>query len=484
MDALKSVLTDDVMQWLDALLKFTIVNRRPQEEFATQIQQALLPTDLPAAAEYVRLAAPRIRAALTLPASTTTEFQPPAAAAPTPTQPPPVEPQPKPSAAPDPRPESIAIPADRNLQPEELATKGQEILWLTRRLKLPCDAVGLHGAPRWDEIQIRPSLSSGVRVAKVMELLPDLVVHANLPKSTLMQEQPGCIAIQIPRPQWEDILLLDHVRGRINQSRAVDRLPLFVGFDSRRRQIIPDLSMVLTAGATGGGKTIAQKVIASYLCLTHSPGDVQLVFIDLKRAGFAAFDGSPWNWKGLPAITDPEEAIEVLQELMAECDRRQKMGVTDIYAYNARFAPLPKIVPFVDELSKWRKDTSPLMTPQGKVAYTGEKRVDRLLQSLTETLRSAGVGIVIGTQNPSNKTLASEVDANLMQRIAFQTSGENESALVLNDRKSTEASNLLGRGDGIYRNGGQPKIRFQAATISDADIRRHVVSWGQQVYGK
>lgn len=484
-------LTADDRAFIEQTLRYCMANRLSEAVFVDRMRQTYDETEFAAVIAYVQSIAAEVQDSVaSLPPATSPEFAPAPAPVSTPTPTPIPTPTPV-NTSPKPRPQSLPIPQGHNLDPQSLALKGEEILWLCQQLKAPCEAIGLFDAPRWSEIQIRPNLEAGVRVSKVMELRSDLIVQCGLPRSVILQEAPGHIAIQIPKPQWDEMRLLDAVKPQINQSRAVDRLPLLVGFDSARQPVIDTLDAILVAGTRGGGKTYQQKAIASYLCLTHSPRDAQVVFIDLKRSGFDAFNGSPWNWRKLDAIHDAEQAIDVLQALIDEGDDRQSrfpIGVHDIYGYNARYEPLPKLVLFIDELDKWRKNTDPERAdpdnPRSKIVMRGEKRVDVLLTLAIETLRSAGVAMVIGTQHPNNHTLASEIDANLPQRIAFLTAGENESAIALNDKKSTEAAYLLGAGDGIYRFGGQPKIRFQAPLITDDEIRKYVVGWGQKVYGR
>jgi DNA segregation ATPase FtsK/SpoIIIE-like protein len=72
--------------------------------------------------------------------------------------------------------------------------------------------------------------------------------------------------------------------------------------------------------------------------------------------------------------------------------------------------------------------------------------------------RAAGIHLIIATQQPSRQVIKGALDANIPARVGFKMDRAIESNMLLNQKG---AENLLGRGDLLFKDIGQP-IRLQA----------------------
>jgi len=168
---------------------------------------------------------------------------------------------------------------------------------------------------------------------------------------------------------------------------------------------------------------------------------VQLVLIDPKGRGFAAFGGLPHLL--YPLVDDVEGASEVLERLVVEMERRDRERVTQ-----------PQVVVFIDELAD--------------LMMVGGKEMERLLTRLLQRGRGAGIHIVACVQKPTVAIIGSLVKSNFPVRIVGSV-GSPEDAKVASGLAGTGAERLLGRGDFLVIAQGQV-MRLQAAYVSSQEI--------------
>ena len=112
---------------------------------------------------------------------------------------------------------------------------------------------------------------------------------------------------------------------------SLDKLMLLVGVDTQGPKTVPfeDFGHALIAGNTKSGKSNEEHVLLASLLAHTSPRDLRIVLIDPKNGILAPWSRMPhlWRWDGdKPAYTsDPEEAGQLMEAVVAEMNRRGKL---------------------------------------------------------------------------------------------------------------------------------------------------------------
>ncbi len=323
--------------------------------------------------------------------------------------------------------------------------------------RLIARVVGGTITPRWVRYQLLPEVST--KIARIIALSEEIALRLDAP-SVRIARQGAAIHIEVPRanPQTVHLLQLNQQLGQIPRQTAVlgldeTGLPLLLRLSS------PEVAHVLVAGTTGSGKTALARSMALSLAMHNRLGDIQLVFIDPKRNGFAGLanpdaDG-PLPHLLRPVVDDVHQAIFLLGELVTEMVRRDRENVSS-----------PRLVIFIDEVADLMEQ--------------GGRAVDRLLTRLTQRGRSAGLHLIACTQKPLAATIGSLTRSNFPVRLVGSVTSADD-ARVAAGMPGTGAEKLLGRGDFLLVAKGQV-VRFQAAYVSEADIREQVRRLRQRYY--
>lgn len=216
----------------------------------------------------------------------------------------------------------------------------------------------------------------------------------------------------------------------------------------------------LIAGETGSGKGVLVQSLLLDICATNSPKRARIRMIDPK----AGID-FPWlrNMPHLDGdlITEQDEAIHALEELVAEMERRNRLladaGVTKLDNYNRKVPPseqLPRIWLFHDELADW------MMINEYRDA------VDLNASRLGVKARAAGINLVLITQRPDKDALPMQLRANLTNRLVLKVADKRNSILVLDE---PGAERLLGRGHLAAKLSGEGQVILAQVPFASED---------------
>jgi S-DNA-T family DNA segregation ATPase FtsK/SpoIIIE len=304
--------------------------------------------------------------------------------------------------------------------------------------------VGGTVTPRWIRFQAIPEIST--RINRITALSEEIALQLGAP-SVRVTRQSGAIQIEVPRPDFRTVGLLPLLEKlpQIPRQTAVlglddSGLPLLLRLSS------PEVAHVLIAGTTGSGKTALARSIALSLAINNRLGEIQMLFIDPKRSGFAALAHTgalPHLLR--PVIDDVHQAVFLLGEMVSEMVRRDRERITE-----------PRLVIFIDEVADLMEQ--------------GGKAVDRLLTRLTQRGRSAGIHLIACTQKPLAAVIGSLTRSNFPVRLVGSVSSADD-ARTAAGIAGTGAEKLLGRGDFLLVSKGEA-IRFQAAYASRDEIRQ------------
>jgi len=283
---------------------------------------------------------------------------------------------------------------------------------------------------------------AGIRLNKVLALKDEVAMMLGV-SDVRMYRKNGAVYVEAPRSRAGVVKLL-----AVN--RRLKKLPMgsmILGVDEEGAPLLlrltsPDVAHVLVAGSTGSGKTVLLRSLLMSLALRHSPRSVQMLLIDPKSRGFGPLAALPHLSR--PVVTEPEQAIKALQGAVIEMEARDRAR---------RNRPLLVIV--IDELADLR--------------MVGGKEVEHVLTRLTQRGREAGVHVIVATQRPAAAIMGGLVKANLPVRLVGAVASP-EDAKVATGVAGSGAERLRGRGDFLLVARGET-IRFQAATISEPEIR-------------
>lgn len=183
---------------------------------------------------------------------------------------------------------------------------------------------------------------------------------------------------------------------------------------------LQNLGNVLVGGLPGSGKS--ELLAAMIAGLLPHPRYARVAIIDPKLVDFGVI---PSDLAGLwqPVATDQAAAIDLVGEVLAECQRRFAMlkeaGARSLAAYNASASGerLPYLVAFVDELAD----------------FAGDKRFGPLALEIGRKGRAAGVSLVLATQRPSADVVDSSLRAVAGASIAFRVRNVYDSRTIIGD---------------------------------------------------
>lgn len=311
--------------------------------------------------------------------------------------------------------------------------------------------------------RFRLHLSDVNHLDKVRRGLDKLAFSIGLSNQAIFQshaDEPKTLSLDIPRsPQTWKRYSGAEFRNWLQGAPAEWELPVYPGVDVLGAPFSFDLAVaphLLVGGTTGSGKSVCLHALLQSLLLTRPPEQVQVVLIDPKAVEFNAYAKSPHLFRNGNVLTQPDEALEMLNELVVEMEARHqqfaRIGVRDLGEAIRKGSPLPRVVVFVEELADLilRSDA-----------------VEELLIRLAQKARSAGIHLVLATQRPDANTFSGLLRSNIPARIALTVQKASESKIILDE---TGAEALTGRGDMLIRLAGQTLSRIHGVLLNRDDM--------------
>ncbi|MDP6418282.1 MAG: DNA translocase FtsK 4TM domain-containing protein [Candidatus Krumholzibacteria bacterium] len=400
---------------------------------------------------------------------------------------------PKPAASPSPRhrDSSFEMPAVDLLKPPEIRDKQENRKEMESRArvlteKLATFQVGgkvssMSRGPVVSTFEFEPE--AGVKVNQIVSRREDLALALRSKELRLVAPIPGKAAVGIELPNDSPgIIRLREVLDAREYEGERGNLDLALGVDVDGVPFWADLSTaphLLVAGATGTGKSVCINTILVSLLLQHSPETLRLFLVDPKMLELSVYNDIPHLLH--PVITDNKMALQALNWLVGEMERRYRMlkpaGVRSIVEYNEKVTEglvqdrdgntvediLPFVVCVVEEFAD-------LMMTLGK-------DVQMPIVRLAQMARAVGIHMILATQRPSVDIIDGVIKANFPSRIAFKVFSRFDSKTIL-DMNGAEA--LIGRGDMLFMHGRLPyPRRLHGAFIETDEVEAIVEHWRQ-----
>lgn len=303
-------------------------------------------------------------------------------------------------------------------------------------------------------------------IRKINSKLEDLNSLMNLPqelKCGVFRDRG--IWLEVPKEARDPILgseLLHMFSGRKYEKSTDFVVP--VGLDSFGEIVEFDFSSTLTphilvAGQTGGGKSVVIMTFIRGCIACYDKNQVQLAIIDPKEE-FRDIAKNPHF--GDRYYYQKNDWLSIIQHAMHEIETRKALfretvGKIDIKAYNKRFPnnTIPRFLLIIDEFQE-------VVLENGRTVEDALATIIRI----GKLGRALGVHLLISTQRPSKEVLDGSLKANIPGILCLKVSNGLNSRIILDENG---AENLSGKGDAIFKDGGNKMTRMQVA-IFEEDI--------------
>lgn len=279
-------------------------------------------------------------------------------------------------------------------------------------------------------IQIHlPSTADLPKVLKANEALAMAmnVDHVRITRNKALVD----IDVPLPESEWRSVKLSRILSKHNNQ--------LTVGYDTSGQPSIIDLhspicANVLFAGMPGSGKTFSMISLVFQCAVRYSPKELQIVLIDLKN-------DIAWRpLHNLPHLAHPAvQTIEESQKVL-EWVRDQRL---ERIRYNGQ-KKFPRLLVVIDEIAS-------LILGNGK-----EGTLAKLIGESTGQGRALGINLLLGTQQPNQKTMGAFTNADMHVRIVGKVTSADYAAHATG-RPQSGAEHLCGRGDMLVFYGSEIK---------------------------
>ncbi|MBN8594005.1 MAG: DNA translocase FtsK [Anaerolineae bacterium] len=317
-----------------------------------------------------------------------------------------------------------------------------------------------------------PRLPNGVVVAKIVE-----DEHALMNLSIACTRQvtgkympTGQAWLIVNRTNAPDGLM-NHVSWQAVMSRYPlkhrAKFPICVGVSVNRQVQWVNMAQFhhwMISGFTGSGKSNMLNVLLSTLISQHSPEDVRLMFIDLKRGvELTPYENVPHRLG--PIITRVDDVVTGLAQLEAlmehRYDRFSGAGVKNLETFNQRHPDetFPRIVCVFDEVAEL----------QGFGPTT--KRIHQMLASLVRLGRGAGIHVVLVTQRPDVEVIPGQIKANLVVKLVGAATSASDSIAAMGKGAARDLPVIPGR---MFFSLGPKPLPVQTPLIEEDTIKAMV----------
>ncbi len=320
----------------------------------------------------------------------------------------------------------------------------------------------------------------GVRISRIRNLEDDIALSLSALGIRIIAPIPGkgTIGIEVPNAK-PNIVSMESILNSKKFQESTMELPCALGKTITNEVFMFDLAKaphLLVAGATGQGKSVGLNAIITSLLYKKHPAELKIVLVDPKKVEFSVYASIEKHFLAKvpddnadPIITDVTKVVRTLNSLCKEMDTRYDLlklaQSRNIKEYNKKFVSrqlnpdnghrfLPYIVVVIDEF--------------GDLIMTAGKEVELPIARIAQLARAVGIHMIIATQRPTTNIITGTIKANFPSRIAFRVGAMIDSRTIL-DRPG--AQQLIGRGDLLYLNGGEP-VRVQCAFVDTPEVER------------
>ncbi len=364
-------------------------------------------------------------------------------------------------------------PADYTV--EELNEIGHMLEEKLENFKVKGKVVGCETGPVITRFEVEPG--PGVKVSQFSALQDDLAMALKAVSIRILAPIPGkgAVGIEIPNRKMQTIFGRDIFESDAFKP-SPDKIVMALGKDISGEPFAMDLAKaphLMIAGQTGSGKSVCINALMASMLLSKTPDDLRMILVDPKAVELKMYENIPHLLA--PVITKPEVAIQALQWLCYEMDRRTEVlalaKVRNLNGFNEKFeaGTLPEDVPDTDRGHRMAFIVV-IIDEMADLMMVAGKEIEKNVSRLAAKARAVGIHLVLATQRPSVKVITGNIKANLPTRISFKVASQVDARTVMDH---AGAEKLLGRGDMLYKAVNAPDpVRVHGAFLSDEEAER------------
>jgi S-DNA-T family DNA segregation ATPase FtsK/SpoIIIE len=348
-----------------------------------------------------------------------------------------------------------------------------------RTFGVPASVPAAHRGPTVTLYEVE--VEAGTKVNRVLSLADDIAYALATPDVRIIAPIPGksAIGVEVPNRVRDFVMLGDVLRSKPARDA---RHPLIVGLgkDVHGRAVMVNLSEmphILIAGATGAGKSSLINTFITSILMRTTPDEVKLVLIDPKRVELGHFRDLPHLLS--PVIVHPKRAAEALSWVVREMEVRYEtlaqVGMRDIGSYQrARADGTLRVPPGQEEHFGHIPYTMVVVDELADLMMVAPRDVEDAICRIAQMARAVGIHLMVATQRPSVDVVTGLIKANIPSRIAFMTSSQADSRVILD---VNGAEKLVGHGDMLFlpSNFSKP-VRIQGAWVTETEVEA-VAKW-------
>lgn len=358
---------------------------------------------------------------------------------------------------------------------EELNEIGRMLEEKLENFKVKGKVVGCETGPVITRFEVEPG--PGVKVNQFSSLQDDLAMALKATSIRILTPIPGkgAVGIEIPNRKTQTIYGRDIFESAAFKP-SPDKIVMALGKDISGEPFAMDLAKaphLMIAGQTGSGKSVCINALMASMLLSKTPDELRMILVDPKAVELKMYENIPHLLA--PVITKPEVAIQALQWLCYEMDRRTevlaKAKVRNLNGFNEKFdaGELPDDVPEEDRSHRMAFIVV-IIDEMADLMMVAGKEIEKNVSRLAAKARAVGIHLVLATQRPSVKVITGNIKANLPTRISFKVASQVDARTVMDH---AGAEKLLGRGDMLYKAVNAPDpIRLHGAFLSDEEAEK------------
>ena len=364
-------------------------------------------------------------------------------------------------------------PADYTV--DELNAIGKMLEEKLENFKVKGKVVGCETGPVITRFEVEPG--PGVKVSQFSALQDDLAMALKAVSIRILAPIPGkgAVGIEIPNRKMQTIFGRDIFESEAFKP-SPEKIVMALGKDISGEPFAMDLAKaphLMIAGQTGSGKSVCINALMASMLFSKTPDELRMILVDPKAVELKMYENIPHLLA--PVITKPEVAIQALQWLCYEMDRRTEVlasaKVRNIGGFNAKFeaGELPDDVPEEDRGHRMAFIVV-IIDEMADLMMVAGKEIEKNVSRLAAKARAVGIHLVLATQRPSVKVITGNIKANLPTRISFKVASNVDARTVMDH---AGAEKLLGRGDMLYKAVNAPDpVRLHGAFLSDEEAEK------------
>lgn len=322
-----------------------------------------------------------------------------------------------------------------------------------------------------DIVRIRITLGTGIDFSQIEKHAENMKLWLGINEKPYIFIADGFVNIDVVRSQRQMIRMGD-ILYKLNgisekYSNYKDKFYVLLGEDILGIPKVIDMSdsnspHLLIAGQTGSGKSVLLNSMLTSIMAIYNHDEVEMILVDPKQVELTIFEESPFT-KNNHIATESHEAIQLLDELVNEMNRRYKLfrdcRVKNITDYNKKYPENKekRILMVFDEYGAMIEESKDV-----------RDKLEQAIKQLSQKARAAGIHMIICTQTPRADIITTTIRNNLTARIALKVADSTASSLII-DTKGAES--LLGKGDMLVKTADTSSlIRTKSPFIDEMEV--------------